>query len=142
MAGSVYGTGMLTRGTRPAALRYGLSVIAVALVVVVRMALAPAWSLAHPSLLFYPAIILAGWFGGFGPGALATGLAVFALTYLWFPPLYSLRIGSQSDVVALLLFVAVNFVISLLNEALFRAQRRASQLSSELQRLKGRSGDP
>jgi len=130
---------MPTRRTRPAIVRYGLSVAAVAVVVVARMVVVPAWSLAHPYLLFYPAIMLAGWFGGFGPGALATALAVFALTYLWFPPLYSLRIGSPLDVAALLLFVAINFVISLLNEALLRAQRRAAELRDELQRLKGPS---
>jgi len=124
---------VFTPATRSRVARYGLSVIAVGVVVIVRSVMLPTWSLEHPYVLFYPAIILAGWFGGFGPGVFATVLAAFALTYLWFPPLYSFRIGSQQDAVALLLFVAINFVISLLTEALLRAKHRNAELQRQLE---------
>jgi len=61
---------------------YGVSLALVAAVVVLRWFVVPAWSLAHPYLLFYPAIIAAGWYGGFGPGVVATPLAALALSYL------------------------------------------------------------
>ena len=115
---------------------YGISLALVALVVVLRWFVIPNWSLAHPFLLFYPAIIVAGWYGGFGPGVVATGLAAVALTYLWLPPLYSLRIRDADDVTSLLLFVAIGFAISLLNEARVRAERRAREAEAAARRAK------
>ena len=115
---------------------YGISLALVALVVVLRWFVIPNWSLAHPFLLFYPAIIVAGWYGGFGPGVVATGLAAVALPYLWLPPLYSLRIRDADDVTSLLLFVAIGFAISLLNEARVRAERRAREAEAAARRAK------
>ena len=66
---------------------YGASVVLIAIVVLMRWFLIPDWTLAHPYLLFYPAIIAAGWYGGFGPGVDASVLATLALTYLWMPAL-------------------------------------------------------
>jgi K+-sensing histidine kinase KdpD len=111
---------------------YGISLALVALVVVLRWFVIPNWSLAHPFLLFYPAIIVAGWYGGFGPGV----VAAVALTYLWLPPLYSLRIRDADDVTSLLLFVAIGFAISLLNEARVRAERRARDAEAAARRAK------
>lgn len=128
---------MFTPTTRSSIARYGLSLIAVGVVVILRSVMLPTWSLEHPYVLFYPAIILAGWFGGFGPGVFATLLAAFALAYLWFPPLYSFRIGSQQDAAALMLFVAINFFISLLNEALLRAKQRTAEHAAALDRETG-----
>jgi len=119
--------------TRSRVARYGLSLIAVGLVVILRSVALPTWSLEHPYVLFYPAVLLAGWFGGFGPGVFATVLAAFALSYLWFPPLYSFRIGRQQDAVALLLFMAINFVISRLTEALLRAKYRNAELQRQIE---------
>jgi K+-sensing histidine kinase KdpD len=104
---------------------YGLSAGLIVAIVAIRRLVIPDWSLAHPYLLFYPAIMGAGWYGGFGPGFLATVLAALALTYLWLPPLYSMRIHNVQDATSLFLFVAIGFAISLLNEARVRADRRA-----------------
>ena len=117
---------------------YALSVAIVAVVIAIKSFVLPEWSLAHPHLSFYPAIILAGWYGGFGPGVLATLLAALALAYLWLPPLYSLRIQDAQDASGLLLFVAIGFAISLLNEARLRADRRAAAAEAETRRAKSR----
>ena len=106
-------------------MRYGLSVALIVAIIAIRRLVIPDWSLAHPYLLFYPAIMLAGWYGGFGPGFLATALAALVLIYLWLPPLYSMRIRNIQDATSLLLFVAIGFAMSLLNEARLRADRRA-----------------
>ena len=115
---------------------YGVSLGLVAAVVVLRWFVIPGWSLAHPYLLFYPAIIAVGWYGGFGPGVVATLLAALALSYLWLPPLYSLRIRDIQDATSLLIFVAIGFAISLLNEARVRAERRARQAEADARRSK------
>jgi len=117
---------------------YVLSVAIVAVVIAIKSFVLPHWSLAHPYLSFYPAIILAGWYGGFAPGVLATLLAAVALAYLWLPPLYSLRIQDIQDASGLLLFVAIGFAISLLNEARLRADRRAAAAEAETRRAKSR----
>ena len=116
------------------AARYAASVVVILIVVAVRLFVAPAWSLAHPYLLFYPAVALAGWFGGFGPALATTLLSPFALTYFWLPPLYSMRIRDLEDVAGLLLFVAIGFAISLLSEARLRANDRAHKVKEDAAR--------
>ena len=113
---------------------YAASLVLVSIVVFMRWFVIPQLSLAHPYLFFYPAIIAAGWYGGFGPGVVATVLAAAAVTYLWLPPLYSLRIHDIQDATGLLLFVAVGFAISLLNEARVRAERRAREAEAAARR--------
>jgi K+-sensing histidine kinase KdpD len=115
---------------------YAASFALVAALVLLRWFVIPGWSLAHPNLLFYPAVIAAGWYGGFGPGVVATVLAALALTYLWLPPLYSLRIRDIQDATGLLVFVAIGFAISLLSEARVRAERRAREAEAEARRAK------
>jgi K+-sensing histidine kinase KdpD len=107
--------------------RYVLSVALILVIVAVRWLVAPNWSLAHPYLLFVPAIIIAAWYGGFGPGLFATILGALTVSYLWLPPLYSLRIRDIRDASALLVFVATGFAISFLAEARLQAERRARQ---------------
>ena len=107
-------------------LRWAVIFLIIALVAL-RWLVLPDWSLAHPYLMFVPAIAIAAWYGGFGPGLLATILGAFVLSYLLLPPLYSLRIRDIQDASSLLVFVAAGFAISLLAEARLQAQRRASQ---------------
>lgn len=104
---------------------YAASVALMLAVIALRWLLIPDWSLSHPYLLFYPAIILAAWYGGFGPGVLTTLLAAVALSYFWMPPLYSLRINDIRDAAGVLVFAGVGFVISLLAEVWRRSQERA-----------------
>jgi K+-sensing histidine kinase KdpD len=115
----------------------------VVIVVAIRTYVIPAWSLAHPYVLFYPAIIVTGWLGGFGPGVLATILAALSLVILWLPPLYSLRIQRIEDASGMMVFVAIGFAISFLNEARLRAERRADAAEQEMRRRRrpDRRGD-
>ena len=39
-----------------------------------------------PYLQFFPAILIAAWYGGFGPGCLATGLSTVASMYFYLSP--------------------------------------------------------
>lgn len=118
--------------------RYGVSVALLLMVIAVRWLAIPDWSLSHPYLIVYPAIIVAGWFGGFGPGVLATLLGAIALTFLWMPPLYSVRIGDIRDATAVLVFVAIGFAISLLSEARRRADARARTAQGDARRARER----
>lgn len=104
---------------------YGASVGLLLFVIALRWLVIPKWSLAHPYALMYPAIVLAGWWGGFGPGVVATLIGAVALAYLWMPPIYSLRIRDVQDATGVLVLVGVGFAISLLTEVWRRARDRA-----------------
>jgi two-component system, LuxR family, sensor kinase FixL len=61
--------------SRPRLLLYGVALLAVAVVWLARIALAPIVHDQSPYLLFVPAVLVAAGLGGWGPGLAATGLA-------------------------------------------------------------------
>ena len=65
---------------------------------------------------------------------LATILAALSLAFLWLPPLYSLRIQRVEDASAMMVFVAIGFAISFLNEARLQAERRAKAAEEAMRR--------
>lgn len=65
--------------------RYGIAVAAVLVSTLAALWLAP-HSYQTPFLPFYPAVIIAVWFGGFRPGILATVLASLSANYYMLPP--------------------------------------------------------
>jgi signal transduction histidine kinase len=76
--------------------------------------------------LFFAAVALSAWYGGLGPGLLATGLSVLALDYFFVPPVYALGVG-LADAVRLGLFALVAILISSLDEARRRLEATAQE---------------
>ena len=116
---------------RPTLLRYGMAVLIVSLCVAIRLLLQPVFGHDVPYLVFFPAIMLAGWYGGLGPGLLATALSAVAVEYLFIAPLYTLGITSKTGILRLLLFVGVGAFMSGLNEMLIRARLRSERSAVE-----------
>jgi C4-dicarboxylate-specific signal transduction histidine kinase len=90
--------------------------------------------------LFLCAVILSAWFGGAGPGLLATALSAFAFYYYFLPPIYSLG-AKPGEIPRFLVFtVSVLFVGSLsaaqrsAMESLRRARDDLKETVQELQR--------
>ena len=108
--------------------RYGVSVAVVAVATAVNIALWR-WIQPHFSPLFFAAIMIAGWFGGLGPGLLATALAAVVCAIFFLGPGYSLQL-SREDVSLLCVFLAVATLISWLNE-----RRKIAELGLERARL-------
>jgi two-component system, sensor histidine kinase and response regulator len=75
-------------------------------------------------IAFIPAILLAAYRGGLGPGFAATALGAVLATYFLIEPRFSLRVESARDVAALILFVLVGTISSGLGESLHRKRRR------------------
>jgi PAS domain S-box-containing protein len=73
---------------------------------------------------FFPAVMIAAYFGGLWPGLLATLLSAVAANYFLTGQLRSLDVTNVNDVTALVLFVLTGAIISSLCELLHRAQRR------------------
>jgi PAS domain S-box-containing protein len=112
--------------------RYAIAVTAAALAVLLRLALDPVWGLKVPFITFYPAMMVSAWLGGFGPGIVTTLLCA-AAAVLWLRPISTLAVGDVGDLVALLVFISIGVVISLLNEAW---RRTAAAVSESEQRRK------
>ena len=109
---------------RPALLRYSVAALSVALVLLIRLLLSPLITQETPFLLLSVAILVGAWFGGLGPGLLATVLAALAVDYFFLAPRGSFTMpGLQA--VPLGLFVLQGLTITLLIAALRSSRERA-----------------
>lgn len=101
---------------------YVMAFLAVALATLLTLMLR---SLIEPTffLLFFAAVAFSAWYGGLGPGILATVLTVFVYAYFFIAPFDSWTI-SLGDIVRLGLFVLVALWISSLSTQLRMAKRR------------------
>ncbi|MGF6311654.1 PAS domain S-box-containing protein [Bradyrhizobium sp. i1.8.4] len=85
------------------------------------------------------AVILAAWFGGFGPALVATALALLAFHYYLAPPVNSFSLKNElfavgiSDIPRLVLFFIVSLVVALVIVAQRRAADALRQSRDELQ---------
>src|SRR5258708_16230810 len=111
---------------------YSLAVVAPAVTLLVRWPLGAVFGDRVMFVTFFPAVIIAAYFGGFLPGLLATGLSALAAKYFLVAPLNSFGVATLHDGVALTLFVLVGAMISGLSESLHRTRRRL--LANERQR--------
>src|SRR5437016_9947324 len=95
---------------------YAVAVLATALSLLIRWPLWPVLGDAVPHMTFFPAVMIAAYFGGFWPGLLATILSAVAANYFLTEQLSSFHVTSVNDVAALILFVLVGTIISSLSE--------------------------
>ncbi len=112
--------------------RYGSALVIAAAAVVLRTSLTPWLGTGFPYLLFFPAIMLASWRGGFGPGVLTTALTAIFSAFVFLDPLGSARIDSTADRISFVLFIAIGAAIAWLHESVRRAERRHHMDESRL----------
>jgi PAS domain S-box-containing protein len=111
--------------------RYGTAVLAVLLAVLLTLPLQKrAERLDFPLLL--AAVMVSAWYGGLGPGLVATVLAVAASSFFLLAPIYSFQITDPNDTIHLGVFILVALLISSLNERLRAALRRAEEATRAL----------
>jgi len=108
---------------RPTVLGYTAAIAIVTASVLLRFALSPWLGFKVPYLQFFPAILLAGWYGGFGPGIVATALSSLAAIYFFLPP-EGFAIADPADAISLPLFALTGVMIAWLNH-----RRRAAEAS-------------
>ena len=111
--------------TSSARVRYGVAIACAVVAILGRLALASVWGLKFPYITFHPAILLAAWVGGLGPGLLTTFLCALSASYLWLPPVGSLAIADLGDRLSMAGFLFIGVSISALNELVQRRQRYA-----------------
>ncbi|MBI5304967.1 MAG: PAS domain S-box protein [Chloroflexi bacterium] len=105
--------------------QYGVAVLLVAIALVITNA--TALRVASPLLLFIVAATVVAWFGGLGPGILATILAFAALAFFVFPPEFSFAIQDPLDLQQLTLFAVLALALSALIEIRLRRERVANE---------------
>lgn len=103
---------------------YGLALLVIA--VALGMTLSFASLLQNtPTALFYLAVMISSWFGGFGPGLFATLLSTIFLNYFFLEPYHSFSAIDLKTVVQSGVFAIASILISYLNESRLNANRRA-----------------
>jgi PAS domain S-box-containing protein len=116
--------------------RYALAVVAIGVAFLLQMILA--WDLEPPYLFFFPAVLLIGALGGFGPGALATLLAA-VLTVLWvLPAERQSRSTGVRELVGLALFVLMGLLASAVAHRVHTSRRRVVTRGEEALHLSDR----
>ena len=107
--------------------RYAVALAAFAVAVLLRYIFSDRLGATVPYLQFFPAIMLAAWYGGLGPGVLITTLSMVVAMY-WLLPPAGIAVSDPADQVSLVSFIAIGLFISWLNHRLHvtqEAQRSA-----------------
>lgn len=82
---------------------------------------------------FYPAVMLAALYGGFGPGLLASLVSALLADYFWTLPAGRLLINSPGEWLGLIIFLISCTLISYVTEAMHRARNRARTAEAQRQ---------
>jgi len=106
--------------TQSPILRYSMALVAVAIALLLTLSLSP---LIKPTVfpLFFVAVLVTAWYGGLGPGLLATGLAAAAIDYFFTP-----APGVFTDIAALSR-LAVFVLVALVTTILTAGWKRSDQ---------------
>lgn len=110
--------------------RYVVAALVVVAAVVVKLVLDPLTAQDTPFLLILGAIVVSAWYGGLGPGLLATGLSAVAIDYYFLSPRGSFS-GFGPEFVDLAAFVVEGALVSVLTSSLRSATHRAEESTLE-----------
>ena len=87
---------------------------------------------ATPFIVFFAAVMASAWFGGLGPGLLATGLSALVSWYFFLSHLFSFVVDEPGQILRLLVFTAEGAFISALAGTMHRSRERAEDAALEL----------
>ncbi|MEH2250100.1 PAS domain S-box protein [Nostoc sp.] len=113
-------------------LDYGIALLSVALALGGTLLLNP-YLTATPAALFLAAVMVSAWYGGLGPGLLATVLSTLAINYFFFKPPEPQNITNLNRLVPLVVFMLTAGLISWLNESRRTAKQKAEASLKSLQ---------
>jgi PAS domain S-box-containing protein len=114
--------------------RYGVALLSAIVASLLRIALNGIWGKRFPFLLFVPVVLLSTWFGGIGPGLVATLVSVLVVLFFVFPTHYFLVVTDGDDIRNLIGFLFLSALLILITEGQRRVMRRAEQNAEEARR--------
>jgi PAS domain S-box-containing protein len=114
-------------------LRYGVAMLAVGAALGIKLLLDPLTVQDTPFLLVFGAIIVSTWYGGLGPGLLATVVSALATDYFFLYPRGTLT-GFSVEGIDVLAFMLEGVLVSVLTSSLRSARDRARRSTLEARR--------
>src|ERR671915_1329492 len=108
------------------ALRYGVAVLAAGTALGIKLLLDPLTVQDTPFLLVFGAIIVSAWYGGLGPGLLATAVSALATDYFFLYPRGTIT-GFSVEGIDVLAFTLEGALVSVLTSSLRSARDRAQR---------------
>jgi K+-sensing histidine kinase KdpD/CheY-like chemotaxis protein len=122
--------------------RYGFGIALVTLAVVFRQAIFPLVGANIPFVLLLLPIVLASWYGGFGPGIVAAVLACLAGIYFFLPPYGTWSFTPESGVhaVAFAIECAVMTTLTSLARTGYVSARRTARRMTAMNQIGGALG--
>src|SRR5881227_44329 len=120
------------RRVSPAVQRYGLPILSVAICTAVTF---PLQEFGVRVSLFFPAVLLATWFGGTGPGLLAVLLSILSINFFFTKPFFAFEF-SVRDIPTTVAFLFSALVISSWSSARKRNENRLRKSESELRQAR------
>src|SRR5215208_4111897 len=112
------------------ALRYSVAVLAVGAALGIKLLLDPLTVQDTPFLLVFGAIIVSAWYGGLGPGLLATFISAIATDYFFLYP-RGILTGFSVEGIDVLAFVLEGVLVSVLTSSLRSARDQARRSTLE-----------
>lgn len=116
--------------------RYGVAILASFLALLLRLILEPVLNGTAPLLVFMVPVMLSAWYGGFGPGLLATILSALVGSYFFLPTIFTtndLTDSTVNKIVQVSIFLLNGILISLLSQSRRLARKRAQAASLSLE---------
>jgi PAS domain S-box-containing protein len=113
---------------------YIFALLVVAAAALLRTWLSSALS-STPFLAFYPALVLAAAFGGFGPGLLAVLVSWLCVTLFFDSTPGFIGLSNPAELERLIVFLTGGLGVSLVSEAQLRAQERLLKQSRDIEEL-------
>lgn len=115
--------------------RWSGALLVTALAFALRLALVPLIGARAPFALFYPAILIAGWFGGLAAGIVSLAASA-VLSLVLVEPLGTFTIGFTGDRWSIALFVAVATIMLAAGEGARRARAASETARHESQSIR------
>ncbi|MEH1841432.1 MAG: PAS domain S-box protein [Nostoc sp.] len=125
--------------SREQLLHYGIALLSVVLALGATLLL-NSYLTPTPAALFYVAVMVSAWYGGLGPGLVATVSATLAINYFFFKLFNPHNITNLSRLIPLVVFILAAVLISCLNESRRTAQQKAEASLKSLRESEARFG--
>jgi PAS domain S-box-containing protein len=119
--------------------QYGVALLSVALALGTNL-LFESYLGPTPTPVFFAAVMVSTWYGGFGPGLLASVLSTLAVNYFYIEPFGSFHITDLGGLTRMGVFVMAVALINSLNQAQRSAQQRAEANLQALRRSEAQFG--
>lgn len=125
-----------TRGPGRSISHYAVAVFTVALGTGLRLALDPLLADHHPFTIYFAAVAITAWYGGFAPALVATILAYLAADWYFVPPRFAFNWPHTNldEFMALMAFLFSSLAIAYTSKIMRQALDKARQKQGELER--------